>query len=106
MKRKLKVRDTRITPEILTMYRLAHQLHDCANIETWEEEGGHRRKFLDACVKLHAMLGRRPWQEDVIDTLDFEPPDDRQERKDWNVACALLKQLEQAAASTASTRSV
>jgi hypothetical protein len=101
MKRKLKkVRDTRITPEVLAVYRTARQLHDVADVESWEEEGGRRGEFLDACVKLHALLGRHPWQEDVIDTLDFEPPSNRQERTDWNVACAVLKQLEQAAAAS------
>lgn len=93
------LRSARITPEILTTYRLARQLHDDADVESWEEEGGYRREFLDTSVKLHGLLGRRSWQADVFDTLDFEPPSNRQERRDWNEACALLKQLEQAAAS-------
>jgi hypothetical protein len=88
-------RGGRITPLILDTYRRARDLHDNHDTETWEEDGGRRREYLDAASQLHSLLGRKPWQTCVMDCVDVETaPGYIREVNDWETARAILIELE------------
>jgi hypothetical protein len=48
---------TRISPAALASYRLCHEIESAGADNTWEEEGGRRREYLDASTALDRSLG-------------------------------------------------
>jgi hypothetical protein len=52
--------------------------------------------FLDTCVRLHALLGRKPWMVDVLEVDSETPPawmTQEDQRADWCYAHVLRLQL-------------
>jgi hypothetical protein len=58
-----------ITPEAIDAYRIARKLYDHPKSDIWEEQGGCKRAYYDACNHLHTALGRKPWQATVFSTI-------------------------------------
>jgi hypothetical protein len=87
----------RITPEIVALYRGVIELRDGS--DAWEEGGGTRAACLDAEVALHDALGRKPWDYDVTDCVDPDPPPtvtDDWRINMWRETHEIYKQLEAA----------
>jgi hypothetical protein len=60
--------------------------------------GRHPFGILDACVALHTLLRRKPWQTDVVDTLGQDtPPSYEVNKEDWRAARQIRIELERAA---------
>jgi hypothetical protein len=64
----------RLAPEVIDLFRRGIAIQKQGKHRTWESEGGRRDEYIDVCNALHRMLGRRPWQYDVIDD-DLADPD-------------------------------
>jgi|SRR5882724_2725630 len=95
-----RVSKSRITPECVEQFRIAKAIYDSNQENEWEEMGGQRRAFLDACVALHTLLRRKPWQTDVVDTLGHDTlPDYKVNEEDWRAARQIRIELERAAAN-------
>jgi hypothetical protein len=62
-----------VTDEAVALFKRGLEIHRAGTQRDWEEQGGARREFLDVCVRLHALLGRKPWQADVLE-IDSETP--------------------------------
>jgi hypothetical protein len=95
-----------ITPAIILAYRDVSEIMadgDAANVQ--EEDGGRQREWLDACLALHHLLGRDPWQEDIMDVVTDAPPDyiarngeaNAQNPRTWAEARKLRLAIERAA---------
>jgi hypothetical protein len=56
-----------------------------------QHEGGRREEYLDVKSALHRALGRKPWQQDVLDTsASTDPTDPRIDPGGrWDVAGAV-----------------
>jgi hypothetical protein len=76
--------------------------------EKWEDEGGRRREFLDACVHLHYdLLGGKPWEQEALYAGDPKPPEwmkNERERVDYARAHQLHGVLEVASAARRAAR--
>jgi len=82
----------RITPEAVALFRRGLRL-----IRRGDED---RREYLDVCYKLDRVLGLRPWQEPVLDTVGFDAPPDWMDSgpviADWHRSANIRRQLEAA----------
>jgi hypothetical protein len=87
----------RITPDMVALFRLARAIEDDGDHRAFEAQGGRRREYLQTCTELHQLLGRTPWQADVVE-VDGPPPSYLQQEQadDWNQARALRAELENA----------
>ena len=94
-----------ITPEMVATYRLAVEIaNDGDSMERWENDKppGRRRAYLDTTSKLHALLGRQPWQTEIVDTCDQDAPSSwvrANQMDDWHEARATRVQLEETTAA-------
>lgn len=88
-----------LKPETIAAFRL---LVDILDAEGWEALAGPRRdEFIATNNRLHyQLLGRRPWEWNVLHATSPSPPDwmnDRLRREDYKHAhrifCALWDQL-------------
>lgn len=90
----------RITPEAIAAYQHALKLHNNPKaVDVWEEDGGRRREYLDACSELQCLLGRGLGDEHVLDTLGFdelptELPYKPWDDESWKEAFAIRLELE------------
>ena len=90
---------SQITPECVEQFRVAKAIYDADQENEWEEDGGKRRAFLDACVALHTLLRRKSWQTDVVDTLGHDTlPGYNVNEEDWRAARQIRIELERVAA--------
>jgi hypothetical protein len=55
-----------ITPEMVALFRRGIAIQREGLTEKWESEGGRRRQYLDVCIALHRLLGRKVWSDDII----------------------------------------
>ena len=55
-----------ITNEMLRLYARGLEIQKQGKTERWESEGGRRREYIDACVGLHRLLGRKLWDLDIV----------------------------------------
>src|SRR5262245_64040374 len=78
---------SRITPEAVALFRR------CMEIREAGEHADNRDEYLRASVDLHHLLGRRLWQEDILDAADPTPPD-YVDPDEWKQAHALYVELE------------
>jgi hypothetical protein len=53
-----------VTPEMIALFKKAEALR--WGVETWEEDGGTRRTFMNLSSELHTLLGRHVWEDDVM----------------------------------------
>jgi hypothetical protein len=91
---------SQITPECVEQFRIARAIYDADQEDVWEERGGKRRAYLDACVALHTLLRRKPWQTDIVDTLGQDtPPSYEVNNEDWRAARQIRIEPERAAAN-------
>ena len=85
----------RITPEAVALFRRGLRL-----IRRGDED---RREYLDVCYELDRVLGLRPWQEPVLDTVGFDAPPDWMDSgpviADWHRSANIRRQLEAALAA-------
>jgi len=85
----------RITPEAVALFRRGLRL-----IRRGDED---RREYLDVCYKLDRVLGLRPWQEPVLNTVGFDIPPDWMDSEpviaDWHRSANIRRQLEAALAA-------
>jgi len=84
----------RITPEMVALFRRAREIEAADNHNFWEAEGGRKREWYDISVELHAMLGRKLWQTDVIDA-DSDTPPDWVDADDWGEAREIRRKLDE-----------
>ncbi len=84
--------DPHITSEMLELFRRCREIVAAGDDRHWEDEGGHRREFLELSSQLHYQLGLKPWEDDVF----FATDDER--------TLAARRSLAAAAASTAPPR--
>jgi hypothetical protein len=61
------------TSEMITLYRAARAIQQRGLEEKWEDEGGKRGEYYEYTKALHSLLGRKPWQDDLV---DGEPDDE------------------------------
>jgi uncharacterized protein with von Willebrand factor type A (vWA) domain len=95
-KRRLsKANATKITPEVLALFKEGQRLH-----HRQDRSDEDRRAYSRASYALDAALGLRPWMEPVLDTVGLtEPPewmDTELEQTDWHRSAELRRQLEAA----------
>jgi hypothetical protein len=57
-----------ITPEAVRLFAQVAAIKS-ADRETWEANGGKRRKYFDLSVALHAELGLHPWEDSPLDAV-------------------------------------
>ena len=95
-----------LTDYAVKLYR--HLLDLCNEPDAtgqWEEDGGKRRQYLDTCHELHTLLGRKPWQESVDDTIGCDVPPDWMVRQtpnrlaDWASVREIRRALDGAVAA-------
>lgn len=91
----------KITPEVIELWQRLREINRVKRWrERWEDEGGHRREFLDGTKRLATLLGL--WWGDYVLPLDAttaQPPDYIRRNSDhsqqWRVAwawrCALIE---------------
>jgi hypothetical protein len=90
----------RITDEMVQLYRRGRAIEDADQDEISESEGGRGGEFSRICVRLHSLLGRKPWQTDVFSTRGHPQPPKwvrPGEADSWLEAIAIRAELEQAA---------
>lgn len=95
-------RANRITPQVLDLYRRARDLLERGDdIEFWEEDGGCRRQYQDACHELDCCFG----QQDRYSPMDAIGHDVNHvptgiyapfNVSDWRKAVLIVTELEKA----------
>jgi hypothetical protein len=55
-----------ITSEMIVLFRRGREIVAAGDDRLWEDEGGHRREFLELSSQLQQKLGRRPWEGSVF----------------------------------------
>lgn len=89
-------RGNRITPEAVALFKRI--------IETTEYDDDWQRKTLGLRNRLDELLGRRPWQQDLIFTWGRAAAPSwmtaPEQIEDWEKAAALYRALEAAAGET------
>ncbi len=68
---------SRITREAIALFKRVEAMLDEGADEQWEEEGGHRREYLDALSELDRELRLRPWETSPVHV------DESWDRPDW-----------------------
>lgn len=90
----------KLTPRVIAAYRAALALHNDPLSRYYEDDGGKREAYQTACVELHLLLDRKPWEEDLFDTIDSDQPPtwmrDDYHRASWLAARYLYEQLDEA----------
>lgn len=98
-RRARKGRNLVITPEIVAAYRRCRELEALTDGDPYESDG-YREEYITVSVRLHGeLLGRKPWNENVLDVTPGPPPDwmkGEAKRDDWRVANELRAQIEEA----------
>jgi hypothetical protein len=51
----------RVTPEAMQLFDLCCAIQAAEDDDFWEDEGGRRREYLDARVRLREVVGLKPW---------------------------------------------
>jgi hypothetical protein len=54
-----------IDREAVALFKKIRALEQQKNVAAWEEQGGQRREWLTASLRLHKLLNRKPWQCEV-----------------------------------------
>jgi hypothetical protein len=66
-------------------------------------DGEDSREYLDICYELDRVLGLRPWEESILNTVGYNEPGEWQnteaERTDWFRSKDLCRQLDAALAA-------
>lgn len=90
--------NNRPTDHAIKLYRQIVELLADPTVDQWEE--GKRRQYLDTCDELHTLLGRKPWETCVSDTIGEDvPPVWLQTHRisDWleaqSIRCALDREI-------------
>jgi hypothetical protein len=91
-------RGGRITPEAVSLFKLACEIRDADLDEKWEDKGGRRREYHDASMRLHTLLGLPIWHEEVMTVRAFDECPKGTKPDEWLTARELLRQLEAASA--------
>jgi len=65
--------DEPVTREMIDLYRRAREIQRQGGDEKWEDQGGRLREYYDLTLALHRLLGRRLWDDDIV---DGEPDDE------------------------------
>jgi hypothetical protein len=79
-----------ITDETVNLFERGREIREAGADRTWEPED-RRREFFDVCVRLHALLGRKPWMVDVLEVDSETPPawmTQEDQRADWCCTCS------------------
>ena len=70
----LAVADQLISGEMLELWRQCWRIRRRGAHKAWEEEGGRRREYIEACSRLGEVIGLRPWEVHPIDATSARPP--------------------------------
>jgi hypothetical protein len=65
---------TRITPEMIAMFRRAVAIQAAGLDQIWEQDGGRRREFLDAESALDRLLDLELFETNPLAARREEPP--------------------------------
>lgn len=98
IKRRLsKVRQHRITPELVDLWVCLREIQEVGDDEEWEPEG-RRREYLDNSRALDSGLGLRPWEASPLHVHEGKPPPPYQNlyAASWPRAQELRRELETA----------
>lgn len=94
-------KNVRITPEVIAAYRYALKLRNNPKIDEWEADGGCHREYLEARYELGRLLGRVSADEQILDTIGQDDPEDVPTRicapwnvESWKEAIAIRHELE------------
>jgi beta-lactamase superfamily II metal-dependent hydrolase len=97
---KPRTRKPKITPQAIALYRKLIDLQNDPAVDQWEKDGGKRRQYLDIGHELHVLLGRKPWETCIDDTIgaDVQPDWLRADRiSEWLEAQSIQLALDAAA---------
>jgi hypothetical protein len=84
-----------ITGEMVELYRRGREIQKARADETWEEEGGRRREFLDIMKRLDISLLGRGWHEASM-FADLSGPSPNPDSHGWVSGRELQEQLQAA----------